>query len=144
MGIALGDNGVLLIGEAGEGLGRVDWEPLNVKDAVLDPINEVADITSRASAGHRERCKALSSASIRFNVQVNTEDDQFLALAAARASGGLIGACFCTGPVFEADTWYYSADWIVEDFVLSQPQGAEQVIAVTLREAKFKEEGGGT
>ena len=139
MAIVLGIDAKLFRGEAGATAKTLVEK---IKDVTLTLESGEADVTTRATKGWRASAATLKDASLEFELQYDTEDEDYQAFAAAYFGNTPIALFVSDGNGVGLD-----ADFSVLSFTINQPLEEAMSVSVsakptaTARAPEWNEEG---
>lgn len=125
MSVVLGLDAKLFRGTAGS-TAQIEME--NVKDVTLNIESGEADITTRKAQGWRMSVATLKEASLEFEMNYDTEDDDFQALSTAFFAKTPLAFFVTDGAGNGLD-----ADFSITNFNISQPLEEAMTVSVTLK-----------
>lgn len=125
MSIVLGLNAKLFRGEAGT---TADTEVVNVKDVNVSLESGEADITTRKTKGWRAYAATLKEASVEFEINYDTEDEDFVAFQHAYMNNKPLALFVSDGAGNGLD-----ADFVISNFSWDQPLEEALKVSVTAK-----------
>ena len=125
MAVVLGLNAKLFRGEAGS---QASTEMTNVKDVTLNLETGDADVTTRATKGWRASVATLKEASLEFEMNYDTEDEDFNALQEAFLNNTPLAFFVSDGNGKGLD-----ADFSIMTFNIEQPLEEAMTVSVTAK-----------
>lgn len=127
MSVVLGLNAKLFRGTAGaSAVGGTEMK--NVKDVTLNIESGEADVTTRKAQGWRMSVATLKEASVEFEMNYDTSDSDYTALANAFFAGTPLAFFISDGSGTGLD-----ADCSIINFNISQPLEEAMTVSVTLK-----------
>lgn len=125
MSVVLGLNAKLLRGAAGT---QGATEMKNVKDLTLSIESGDADVTTRAAKGWRASVATLKEATLEFEMNYDTEDEDFGAVQDAFFNNTPLAFFVSDGAGNGLD-----ADWVITGFNVEQPLEEATTVSVTAK-----------
>ena len=125
MSVVLGLNAKLLRGAAGT---QGATEMRNVKDLTLSIESGDADVTTRAANGWRASVSTLKEATLEFEMNYDTEDEDFGAVQDAFFNNTPLAFFVSDGAGNGLD-----GDWVITGFNVEQPLEEAMSVSVTAK-----------
>lgn len=125
MSVVLGLNAKLFRGTAGT---QGATEMKNVKDLTLSIESGDADVTTRAAKGWRASVATLKEATLEFEMNYDTEDEDFGAVQDAFFNNTPLAFFVSDGAGNGLD-----ADWVITGFNVEQPLEEAMSVSVTAK-----------
>lgn len=125
MSVVLGLNAKLFRGAAGT---QGATEMKNVKDLTLSIESGDADVTTRAAKGWRASVATLKEATLEFEMNYDTEDEDFGAVQDAFFNNTPLAFFVSDGAGNGLD-----ADWVITGFNVEQPLEEATTVSVTAK-----------
>lgn len=125
MSIVLGLNAKLFRGTAGTTANTLVEK---IKDVTLTLESGEADVTTRATNGWRASAATLKDASLEFELQYDTEDEDYQAFASAYFSNTAIALFVSDGAGVGLD-----ADFSILSFTINQPLEEAMTVSVSAK-----------
>lgn len=126
--IRLGLDGKMFRGEAGAAQTSINIEMKTVKDVTLNLEKGEADITDRSANGWRVYVGTLKEGTLEFNINYDTESEDFKTLLNAYLNNTAL-AFFVT----DGDGSGLLADFVITQFNKEEPLEEAQTVSVTAR-----------